>query len=62
MGWQCKLCTFVASSKGGLIKHYRLKHRHLGHGHFLPCIHLNNPLSKALGPDGLFFSKYKRGI
>lgn len=41
MGWQCKLCTFVASSKGGLIKHYWPKHGHFGHGHFLPCIHLN---------------------
>ena len=45
MEWHCKLCTFVASSKGGLLKHYRLKHGHFGRGHYLPCIHLNCPCS-----------------
>lgn len=43
MRWQCKLCTFVASLIGGLLKHYRLKHGHLDHGHLLPCTHLNCP-------------------
>ena len=41
MEWQCKLCKFVASSKGGLLKHYRLRHGHFGCGHLLPCINLN---------------------
>lgn len=45
MGWQCKLCKFVASSKGELLKHYRLKHGHFGRGNVLPCIHLNCPCS-----------------
>lgn len=41
MEWKCKLCVFVTSSKGALLKHYRLKHGHFGRGHCLPCIHLN---------------------
>uniref|UniRef100_A0AAR2L1H0 C2H2-type domain-containing protein n=1 Tax=Pygocentrus nattereri TaxID=42514 RepID=A0AAR2L1H0_PYGNA len=41
MEWRCKLCAFGTSSNTGLLKHYRLKHRHFGHEHFLPCIYLN---------------------
>lgn len=45
MGWQCKLCSFVASAKGSLLKHYRLKHGTFGRGYSVPCLHLNCPCS-----------------
>ena len=50
MRWQCKLCTFEDSSRGELLKHYRVKHGTFGRGYSVPCLHLSCPCSfKAWG-------------
>ncbi len=45
MGWRCKICTFVASSKGALLKHYRVNHGTFGRGYSVPCFYLDCPCS-----------------
>ncbi|XP_036974895.1 uncharacterized protein LOC119030968 [Acanthopagrus latus] len=35
--WQCKGCSSKTSTRGQLLKHYRLKHPHYGRRHPYPC-------------------------
>lgn len=43
MGWQCKICKSVSTTKGSLLKHYRLQHSTFGRGALQPCPHKNCP-------------------
>ncbi|KAL1023360.1 hypothetical protein UPYG_G00039730 [Umbra pygmaea] len=45
MVWQCKFCQLTASSKGALLRHYRLQHGPFTHSHTIPCPHYNCPCS-----------------
>ena len=45
MRWPCKVCSAVLLTKGDLLKHYRLQHGTFGHGHSLPCLHIDCPCS-----------------
>lgn len=43
MGWQCKICKSLSSTKGNLLKHYRLQHATFGRGQSQPCLYDSCP-------------------
>lgn len=43
MGWQCKICKYLSSAEGNLLKHYRLQHATFGPTQWQPCLHDSCP-------------------
>lgn len=43
MGWLCKICKSSSTTKGNLLKHYRLQHATFGRGQLQPCLYGNCP-------------------
>lgn len=41
--WQCKDCGAEVLRRSEILKHYRLKHSHWGHGHHIKCIYPDCP-------------------
>lgn len=45
MGWNCKICKCLCTTKGTLLKHYRLHHATFGRGQSQPCLYEGCPCS-----------------
>lgn len=43
MGWQCKICQSLSTTRGNLLKHYRLQHATFGRAQPQPCLHEGCP-------------------
>ncbi|XP_039905983.1 uncharacterized protein LOC120745310 [Simochromis diagramma] len=59
MGWQCKICKSFSTTKGNLLRHYRLQHATFGRGQHQPCLYGSCPCTfKTQGALRTHLSRY----